>query len=70
MMSNFRGGDGGTEMTEIDRTLEGNNRTFGLDGGSKIVKNRRTSFMDDPLHKIGLHDSEMYLGFQIRGGKQ
>ena len=48
MMSNFRGGDGGTEMTEIDRTLEGNNRTFGLDGGSKIVKNRWTSFMDDP----------------------
>ena len=30
-------------------------------GGKKNVKNRRTSFMDDPLHKIGLHDSEMYL---------
>ena len=57
-------------MTLKDRTLEGNNRTLGWDGGSKIVKKCRTSFMDDPLHKIGLHDSEMYLGFQIRGGKQ
>ena len=51
MMSNFRG-DGGSEMTPKNRTLEGKNRTLGGMGGqksSKIVKNRRTSFMDDPL---------------------
>ena len=45
MMSDFRG-DGGSEITPQNRTLEGKNRG---DGGSKIVKNRRTSFMDDPL---------------------
>ena len=48
MMSDFRG-DGGSEMTPKNRTLEGKNRTLGWDGGSKIVKNRRTSLMDDPL---------------------
>ena len=48
MMSDFRG-DGGSEMIPKNRTLEGNNRTLGGDGGSKIVKNRRTSFMDNPL---------------------
>ena len=37
-----------SEMTPINRTLEGKNRTLGGDGGSKIVKNRRTSLMDDP----------------------
>ena len=36
-------------MTQKNRTLEGKNRTLGEDGGSKIVKNRRTSFMDDFL---------------------
>ena len=47
MMSDFRG-DGGSETTQKNRTLEGKNRTLGRDGGSKIVKNRRTSLMDDP----------------------
>ena len=45
MMSYFRG-DGGSEMTPKNRTLEGKNRTLGGDGGSKIIKNRRTSLMD------------------------
>ena len=49
MMSDFRGG-WGSEMTTKNWTLEGKNRTLGGNGGSKIVKNRRTSFMDDPLH--------------------
>ena len=48
MMSDFRGGWGGAEMTPKNRTLEGKNRTLGGDGGSKIVKNRRTLLMDDP----------------------
>ena len=48
MMSDFRG-DGGSEMIPKNRTLEGKNRTLGGEGGSKIVKNRRTSFMDNPL---------------------
>ena len=43
MMSDFMGG---SKMTPQNRTLEGKNRG---DGGSKIVKKRRTSFMDDPL---------------------
>ena len=46
MMSVFRGGD---EMTPKNWILEGKNRTLRGDGGSKIVKNRRTSFMNDPL---------------------
>ena len=50
MMSDFRGG-GGSEMSPKNRTLEGKNRTLGVDGGSKIVKNRQTSFMDVPLSK-------------------
>ena len=50
MMFNFWG-DGGSEMIPKNRTLEGKSRTSRGDGGSKIVKNRRTSFMDDPLHK-------------------
>ena len=45
MMSDFRGGG----MTPKNRTLEGKNRTLGGDEGSKIVKNRRTALMDDPL---------------------
>ena len=49
MMSDFRGGVGGSEMTPKNRTLEGKNRTLGKDGESKIIKNRRTSFMDDPI---------------------
>ena len=47
MMSDFSG-DGGSEMTPNNRTLEGKNRTLGGDGGSKIVKNRRTSLIDVP----------------------
>ena len=35
-------------MTPKNRTLEGKNRKLGWDGGSKIVKNRRKSLMDDP----------------------
>ena len=38
---------GGSEMTQKNRTLEGKNWTLGGDGGSKIVKNRGTSFMDE-----------------------
>ena len=45
----FKGGMGGSEMTPKNWTLEGKNRTLGGDGGSKIVKNRRTSLMDAPL---------------------
>ena len=45
MMSDF-GTDGGSEMTQKNRTLEGKNRMLG-GCGSKIVKNRRTSFVDD-----------------------
>ena len=47
MMSDFREG-GGSKMTPKNRTLEGKNRMVGWDGGSKIVKKRQTSFMDDP----------------------
>ena len=37
-------------MTPKNRTLEGKNRTLGgRGGGSKIVENRRTSFMYTPL---------------------
>ena len=40
-------------MTQKNQTLEGKNRILGGDGGrSKIVKNCRTSFMDDPLRTI------------------
>ena len=54
MMSDFRG-DGGSEMTPKNQTLEGKNWTLGGEGGSKIVKNRRTSFMDVPLlREIGM----------------
>ena len=35
-------------MTPKNRTLEGKNRTLEGNGVSKFVKNRRTSFMDDP----------------------
>ena len=41
---------GGSKMTPKNRILEGKNWTLGGDGGSKIVKNRRTSFMDDPFY--------------------
>ena len=34
-------------MTPKNRTLEGKNRTLEGMWGSKIVKNRRTSLMDD-----------------------
>ena len=47
MMSDFRG-DGGSEMTPKNRTLEGKNRTLAGVGLVKIVKNRRISFMDVP----------------------
>ena len=36
-------------MIQKNRTLEGKNRTLGGEGGSKIIKNRRTSFMYVPL---------------------
>ena len=49
MMSDFRGG-GGSEMTPKYWTLEGKNGTLRGDGVSKIVKNRQTALMDDPLH--------------------
>ena len=39
MMSDFRG-DGVSEMTPKNRTLEGENRTLGVDGG---FKNRQKS---------------------------
>ena len=41
-------GLGGSEMTPKNRTLAGKNRMLGEDGGSKIIKNCRTSFMDVP----------------------
>ena len=37
MMSDFRG-DGGSEMTPKNRTLEGKNRTLGGMGGQKLSK--------------------------------
>ena len=47
MMSYVRGG--GSKMTPKYRTLQGKNRTsVGGEGGSKMVANRRTSFMDVP----------------------
>ena len=39
-MPDFRG-DGGSEMTPKNRTLEGENQTLGVDRGSKIVKLRQ-----------------------------
>ena len=45
MMSDFKGGNGVSEITPKNRTLEGKNQTLGWDG----VKNRRTLFMNDPL---------------------
>ena len=36
-------------MTPKQQTLECKNQTLGEDRGSKIIKNGRTSFMDDPL---------------------
>ena len=50
-MSDFRG-DGGSEMTSKNRTLKDKNRTLGENGGSKIVKNHQTLFIDDPLSFI------------------
>ena len=47
MMSNFK--SGGSKMTPVNWTLEGKNWKLEWDGGSKIVKNCRTSFMDDLL---------------------
>ena len=46
-MSDFRG-EGGSNMTQKNRTLEGKNRTLVGEGGLKIVENRRTSFMHVP----------------------
>ena len=39
-------------MTPKNRTLEGKNRMLGGEGGSKIVENRRTSFMHAPLSEL------------------
>ena len=44
MIFEFRG-YGGSEITQKTRTLEGKNQTL---GGMRGVKNRQTSFMDDP----------------------
>ena len=49
MMSDFRGG---SEMTPKNWTSEGKNRTLKGDRGSKIVKNRRTSYMEVSLGAI------------------
>ena len=39
MMSDFRGGgQGGSKMTQKNRTLEGKNRTLGGEGGQKSSK--------------------------------
>jgi hypothetical protein len=43
-------GDGWSEMTPKNRTLEGQNRTLGGGVGGGGVKNRLTSLMDDPLY--------------------
>ena len=51
MMSDFRGGGWGDEMTPKNWTLEGKNRT--IRGMGRGVKNRRTSFMDDPFYLVG-----------------
>ena len=51
MMSDFRGG-GGSKMTPKNRTLEGKNWTLEGERGSKIVENRRTSFMYVPLRYL------------------
>ena len=49
-------------MTPKNRTLKGKNRTLGGDGGgSNIVKNRRTSFMDDPLDRFMVKKQHTYL---------
>ena len=45
MMFDFRGEGWGPKMTLKNRTLGGR---WPGEGGSKVVKNRRTSFMDDP----------------------
>ena len=56
MMTDFRG-NGGSEMTPKNRALEGKNWTLYQEGwGSKIVKNRRTSVMDDLLQNSFKHD--------------
>ena len=47
MMSDFRGGGGGSEMTPKNRIIEGKNRIKG--GGSKMTQKNRASFMYDPL---------------------
>ena len=41
-------------MAQKKRTIKGENGTFGGDGGSKIVKNRRTSLIDVvyAIHKL------------------
>ena len=53
--------DGESEMTPKNRTLEGENRTLGVDRGSKIVKNRRTSLMDDPLPDYSVIGNTYYV---------
>ena len=46
MISDFKGGDGGSKMTPKNWTLEGKNRE---EGWSKITQKSRKSFMDVPL---------------------
>jgi hypothetical protein len=40
MMSDFRGGGGGSKMTPKNRTLEGKNQTIGGEGVKNSPKNR------------------------------
>ena len=63
MMSDFRG-EGGSKMIPKNRTLEGKNQTLGVEGGSKIVKNCRTSFMYVPLAAFWL-DQNLIRGYNL-----
>ena len=47
MMSDFRGGGGGSKMTPKNRIIEVKNRIEG-GGGPKITQKYATSFMHDP----------------------
>ena len=64
-MSDFLGGLG-SEMTPKDKTLDARNWTLGGNGGSKIIKNRRTSFMDDPYLRCYAIQNSCYLVGRFR----
>ena len=60
MMSDFRG-DGGSEMTPKNRTLEGKNRTLGGRGGqksSKIVGHHLCTFPNNISTDSGCGNSQ------------